>query len=177
MEFKGSKTEQNLLAGFAGESMARTRYDIYGGEAKKQGYEQIAAFFYETANNEKEHAKMMLKFLSGIGDTKDNLKAGVDGEHEEWSEIYKKSAEIAEEEGFKEIAVFFRKLCEVERHHEERYSELLKKVESDTVFKEDEETEWVCRNCGYVHKGKNAPEICPVCKHPKAFFEREAKNY
>ena len=177
MELRGSKTEQNLLAGFSGESMARTRYSIYASRAKAEGYEQIAEIFSKTAENEKEHAKMMLKFLDGVGDTEKNLKAAAYGEHEEWSKIYKEAEEVAAKEGFQEIAAFFRNLGDVEAEHEERYLTLLEGVQQGKTFSEDKPVKWICRNCGYVYEGENAPEVCPVCRHPKAYFERKAENY
>ena len=178
MLFKGSKTEQNLLAGFAGESMAANRYRFYAGKAKEDGFQQIAAIFEETANNEQEHAKIMFRFLNGIGDTAGNLSAAAMGEKEEWSKIYADSEKTAREEGFTEIADFFKYLCEVEAAHEERYKKLLERVNTHTVFvDENGEMYWKCRVCGYIYKGAVPPEICPVCKHPKAFYERKADNY
>lgn len=178
MELKGSKTEQNLLAGFAGESMAKNRYEFYASQADKEGYEQIADIFRETAWNERSHAKNMLQYCEGIGDTLKNLKAAAYGEHEEWSVIYKESAEVAREEGFEQIAKFFDYVSSVEKEHEERFNRLAQRVESQTVFKEDSETQvWICRNCGYIHVGKEAPKGCPLCKHPQAYFERKADNY
>lgn len=177
MELKGSKTEKNLLAAFAGESMARNRYTFYSGQAKKEGYEQIAAIFYETAENEKEHAKVILKFLSGIGTTAENLNAGAMGEHEEWSNMYKEMEKVASEEGFTDIASFFKMVAEVEEEHEKRYLKVLEHVEKNEVFKEEKKTSWKCRNCGYIHYGEIPPQTCPVCKHPMAYFERQAENY
>ncbi|HHV30918.1 rubrerythrin [Caproiciproducens sp. LBM24188] len=179
MELKGSKTEANLLAAFAGESQARNKYTFYASKARKEGYEQIAAIFEETANNEKEHAKLWFKYLHGgdIGKTADNLVDAAAGERFEWTEMYKEYADVAEQEGFKEIANTMRLIATVEKEHEERYRKLIQNLDQDIVFKADEETVWVCRNCGYVHIGKNAPAICPACKHPQAYFERKAKNY
>lgn len=179
MELKGSKTEANLLAAFAGESQARNKYTFYASKAKKEGYEQIAAIFEETANNEKEHAKLWFKYLHGgeIGPTEENLKDAAAGEHYEWTDMYKGFADVAEEEGFKEIAATMRMIATVEKTHEERYLKLLGNVKDHLVFQAGEETVWVCRNCGYVYVGKNAPAVCPACKHPQAYFERKAANY
>lgn len=177
MELKGSKTEANLRAAFAGESQARNKYTYYASVAKKEGYEQIAAIFEETANHEKEHAKRALKFLNGIGDTKANLKDAAAGENYEWSEMYKQFAEEAREEGFTEIAAFFEKVATVEAEHEKRFLKLLENLEQGKVFKKDTEQRWMCRNCGYVHTGAEAPELCPACAHPKAYFQIKAENY
>ena len=178
MLFKGSKTEKNLLAGFAGESMAANRYRFYAGKAKQDGFQQIAAIFEETADNEQQHAKVMFKFLEGIGTTAENLNAAAMGENEEWSEIYAESERVAREEGFTDIAEFFKHLSEVEKEHEARYRKLLERINTDTVFlDENGEMYWKCRNCGYVYKGAVPPEICPVCSHPQAFFERKPDNY
>ena len=177
MELKGSKTEANLWKAFAGESQARNKYTYFAGEARKAGYEQIAAIFEETAFNEKEHAKLWFKELGGIGDTAANLKAAAAGENEEWTSMYKEMAETAKEEGFTRLAFLFEAVGKIEKEHEERYLKLLANLESDVVFKAGEETVWICRNCGYVHVGKEAPAACPVCAHPKAFFERKADNY
>lgn len=177
MELKGSKTEANLLHAFAGESMARNKYTYYASVAKKEGYEQIRAIFEETAGNEKEHAKVIFKFLNGIGTTTENLKAAAEGEHDEWAVMYKEMEVVAREEGFENIANFFHEVAKVEAEHEQRYLTLLKRVENGTVFTEEKATVWVCRNCGRVHVGDTAPEVCPVCKHPKAYFERKATNY
>lgn len=186
---KGTKTEHNLMAAFAGESQARNRYTYYAGVAKKEGYEQIAALFTETADNEKEHAKRFFKFLDGtpveitatypsmFGDTITNLKAAAMGENEEWTELYPHFADVAEQEGFKEIAVVFRKIAEVEKRHERRYLNLLQNIEQQKVFKKDSTTEWKCRNCGYIHENSSAPEQCPACAHPKSFFELHCENY
>ena len=179
MELKGSKTEQNLLAAFAGESQARNKYTYFASKAKKDGYEQIAAIFEETANNEKEHAKMWFKELNGgeIPSTTDNLKAAADGENYEWTDMYETFAKEAEEEGFTQLAAKFRMVGAIEKHHEERYRKLLKNIEDEVVFSKDEDKIWICRNCGHVVIGKKAPEVCPVCAHPKSFFEVKAENY
>ena len=177
MELKGSKTEQNLLAAFAGESQARNKYDYYASKAKKEGYEQIAAIFQETANNEKEHAKMWFKLCHGINSTLDNLKDAATGENYEWTEMYKEFADVAEQEGFKDIAAKFRAVAAIEKTHEERYLKLYDNVKEGKVFAESAETVWVCRNCGHIHVGKTAPQVCPVCDHPQAYFERRAVNY
>lgn len=187
---KGTKTEQNLLKAFAGESQARSRYTFFSSQAKKEGYEQIAAIFLETAEQEKEHAKRFFKFLEGgmveitasypagvIGTTAENLKAAAEGEHEEWDVLYSDFGRVAQEEGFPEIAAAFNAIAKVEREHEERYLKLLKNVNDGKVFEKDEEIEWQCRNCGYVHKGKNAPNACPACQHPQAYFEEKKTNY
>ena len=184
MELKGSRTEQNLLAAFAGESQARTKYDIYASAAKKEGYEQIAAFFAETALNEKEHAKMWLRALSGFaegktpGDTAKNLAAAAEGEHEEWVNMYREFAQVAREEGFMELAARFEGVAEVERAHEARYNKLRENLEKGQVFKKEEGAKtWHCRNCGYIYEGEEAPAKCPVCSHPQAYFELEQTNY
>ncbi|MTI80997.1 MAG: rubrerythrin family protein [Firmicutes bacterium] len=177
MSVKGTKTEKNLMAAFAGESQARNKYTYFAGVAKKEGYQQIAAIFEETADNEKAHAKSALKFVNGIGDTKENLKAAADGENYEWTEMYKEFAATAKEEGFNEIAKFFENVGVIEKEHEERFKVLLKNIEDGKVFKKDQSTAWKCRNCGHVHIGEEAPEVCPTCQHPKAFFEVKADNY
>ncbi len=177
MELKGSKTEANLKAAFSGESEARNKYTYFASVAKKEGYEQIAAIFLETAENEKEHAKIHFKYLQGIGDTKSNLADAAAGENYEWTDMYARFAKEADEEGFKEIANRFRQIAEVEKHHEERFRKLLDNVEDGTVFKKGSIVIWKCRNCGHIHVGINAPEVCPVCAHPKAFFEIKAENY
>ena len=177
---KGTKTEQNLLKSFAGESQARSRYTFFASVAKKEGYEQIAGVFMETAEQEKEHAKKFFKYLEGgmvETTTVENLKAAADGENEEWADLYPEFARIAEEEGFPAIAVTFKMVAKVEAEHEARYRKLLARVEAGKFFEEDEEIEWQCRNCGYVHKGKKAPEKCPACAHPQAYFERKKNNY
>ena len=179
MELKGSRTEANLLAAFAGESQARNKYTFYASKAKKEGYEQIAAIFEETANNEKEHAKLWFKYLKGgeVPATTANLEDAAAGEHYEWTDMYKGFADVAQEEGFTEIAATMRMIASVEKTHEERYRKLIQNLKEDIVFRADEEVVWVCRNCGYVHIGKNAPAICPACKHPQSYFERKAANY
>lgn len=179
MELKGSKTEQNLMAAFAGESQARNKYSYYASQAKKDGYEQIAAIFEETANNEKEHAKLWFKELNGgkIPSTEENLKDAASGENYEWTEMYKAFAEVAKEEGFDQIAFLFEQVAEIEKNHEKRYLALLDKVEDDTVFHKDQEVIWICRNCGHVYYGKDALKVCPVCKHPESYMELKATNY
>ena len=179
MELKGSKTEQNLMAAFAGESQARNKYTYYASKAKKDGYEQIAAIFEETANNEKEHAKMWFKELHGgdVPTTTENLKDAADGENYEWTDMYEQFAKEAEEEGFKAIAAKFRMVGAIEKHHEERYRQLLKNIDDEVVFSRDEDKIWICRNCGHVVIGKKAPGVCPVCAHPQSYFELKAENY
>lgn len=178
-DLKGTKTEKNLLEAFAGESMARNKYTYFASKARKDGYEQIAAIFEETANNEKEHAKLWFKFLHGgeIAATPDNLRAAAEGENYEWTDMYDRMAREAEEEGFPEIAFKFRAVGAIERHHEERYRRLLKNIEEGIVFSREGDTVWICRNCGHIVIGKKAPEVCPVCLHKQSFFEIEAKNY
>ena len=178
-DLKGTKTEKNLLEAFAGESMARNKYSYWASKAKKDGYQQIAAIFEETANNEKEHAKMWFKYLEGgaIKDTVDNLKAAADGENFEWTDMYERMAQEADEEGFAEIAEKMRGVAAIEKHHEERYRKLLKNIEDAIVFSRDGDAIWICRNCGHVVVGKNAPEICPVCAHPQSYFELKAENF
>ena len=177
MELKGSKTEQNLLTAFAGESQARNKYTYFASVAKKEGYEQIMAIFQETADNEKEHAIMWFKELQLLGNTAENLKHAAEGENYEWTDMYKTMAEEAEEEGFTEIAAKFRMVAEIEIHHEERYLKLLENVEMQKVFEKSEEVMWKCRNCGHLVVGKKAPQVCPVCAHPQAHFEVCAQNY
>ena len=177
MDYKGTKTEQNLMAAFAGESQARNKYSYFASVAKKEGYEQIAAIFQKTADNEKEHAKMWFKELKGIGDTKANLEAAADGENYEWTDMYKTFADEAEAEGFTELAAKFRAVAMIEKAHEERYRRLLDNVEMNKVFEKAGETMWECRNCGHLVVGKKAPEICPVCAHPQSYFEVRAENY
>ena len=190
MELKGSQTEKNLLAAFAGESQARNRYNYFASKAKKEGYEQIAAIFEETANQEKEHAKREFKFLEGgeveitaafpagvIGTTVENLKDAAAGEHYETTEMYPGFAEVADKEGFPEIAEVFRSIAIAEKRHEERYLSLAKNITDGTVFKRDKPLRWVCRNCGYVHEGLEAPNICPACAHPLSYYEIEATNF
>ena len=177
-EIKGTKTEKNLNAAFAGESQARVKYQFYASKAKKEGYEQISAIFQETSNNEKEHAKIWYKLLhDGVADTMTNLKDAAAGENYEYTDMYKKFAEEAREEGFDEIAELFEKVGEIEKHHEERYLKLVENIEKGMVFKGDGVTVWKCRNCGYIHIGDSAPEECPVCKHPQSYFEIQAENY
>ena len=190
MELKGSQTERNLLAAFAGESQARNRYSYFASQAKKEGYEQIAAIFEETANQEKEHAKREFKFLQGgeveisaafpagvIGSTLENLKAAASGEHYETTEMYPGFAEVAEKEGFDEIAKVFRDIAVAEKRHEDRYLALAENITKGAVFKREKPVRWVCRNCGYVHEGPEPPETCPACAHPQSYYELEATNY
>ncbi|MDY4935163.1 MAG: rubrerythrin family protein [Candidatus Enteromonas sp.] len=179
MELKGSKTEQCLMQAFAGESQARNKYTYFASKAKKEGYEQIAALFLETADNEKEHAKLWFKYLEGgdIKSTEENLEEAANGENYEWTEMYPEFARVAESEGFKEIAAKFRLVAEIEKRHEERYKKLLNSVKTGVVFVSNDVAVWKCRNCGHIVVGKYAPEICPVCKHPKAFFELNVTNY
>ena len=187
---KGSKTEKNLLKSFAGESQAKNRYTFFSKAAKKEGYEQIAEFFMETASQEEQHAKLFFKFLEGgaveitatypagtIGTTLENLEAAASGENEEWTDLYPEFARIADEEGFKIVAAKYRMVAKVEEQHEKRYRKLAKNIKENTVFESEEETEWVCRNCGHVHKGKKAPANCPTCDHPQAYFEKRAVNF
>ena len=179
MDFKGSKTEKNLMEAFAGESQARNKYTYYASKAKKEGFEQIAAIFTETADNEKEHAKMWFKYLHGgsVPSTMENLLDAAAGENDEWTQMYKRMADEAEEEGFTEIAAKFRAVAEIERSHEERYRALAKNVEDKKVFTKDGEVYWQCRNCGHIYKGTKAPEVCPVCDHPQSYFEVRKINY
>ena len=179
MELKGSKTEQNLMTAFAGESQARNKYTYFASKAKKEGYEQIAAIFQETADNEKEHAKIWFKLLNGgeIGTTAENLNAAADGENYEWTDMYADFAKTAEEEGFTELAEKFRMVAEIEKTHEERYRALLHNVETKEVFEKSEVKVWECRNCGHIVVGVKAPQVCPVCNHPQAYFEIHAENY
>lgn len=184
MELKGSKTEKNLQIAFAGESQARNKYTYFAATARKEGYQQIAAIFEKTANNEKEHAKMWLKALFG-GDVKDGLKVtteealklAAEGENYEWTEMYSDMAKDAKEEGFDKLAYLFEEVGKIEKSHEERYKRLLEKVKEENVFKSEAPKMWVCRNCGHVHYGDKAPEVCPVCAHPKSYFEIKAENY
>ncbi len=176
-KYAGTKTEANLLAAFAGESQARNKYTYFASKAKKEGYEQISALFLKTADNEKEHAKMWLKELNGIGNTAENLLHAAEGENYEWTDMYEGFAKTAEEEGFHELAGKFRLVAAIEKHHEERYRALLHNVETKTVFEKSEVKVWECRNCGHIVVGTAAPEICPTCDHPKAYFEVNAKNY
>ena len=177
MELKGSKTEQNLRDAFSGESQARNKYAYFASVAKKEGYQQIAAIFEQTAANEKEHAKMWFKYLQGIGDTMAKLKSAAEGENYEWTDMYATFAEEAEAEGFTEIAAKFRMVAAIEKSHEERYLALLHNVEMQQVFEKSEEIMWECRNCGHLVIGKKAPEICPVCAHPQSYFEVRKENY
>ena len=177
MELKGSKTEKNLWTAFAGESQARNKYTYYASKAKKEGYEQIAAIFEETANNEKEHAKLWFKALGELKDTAANLLAAAEGENYEWTDMYDTFAREAEEEGFVALARQFRAVAAIEKSHEERYRALLNNVEMQQVFEKAEETMWECRNCGHLVMGKKAPEVCPVCAHPKSYFEVRKENY
>ena len=176
-ELKGSRTEQNLWAAFAGESQARNKYTYFASVAKKEGYEQISAFFLETADNEKEHAKLWFKHLKGIGNTKENLKSAAEGENHEWTSMYKAFAETARAEGFDDIAAQMEQVAEVERHHEERYLKLLENIESGKVFQREGAPDWICRNCGHIEAGDAAPTVCPVCNHPQAFFQLQVENY
>ena len=176
-ELKGTKTEANLMAAFAGESQARNKYTYYASKAKKEGYEQIAALFEETAAQEKEHAKMWFKLFHGIGSTASNLLDAATGENDEWTDMYPTMAKEAREEGFDAIADLFEGVAAIEKAHEERYRKLLASVEGKLVFSRDGDCIWQCRNCGHIHIGKEAPEICPVCKHPKAYFQLKAENY
>ena len=179
MELKGSKTEKNLMEAFAGESQARNKYTYFASKAKKEGYEQIAAIFQETADNEKEHAKLWFKLLNGgdIPSTEKNLKAAAEGENFEWTDMYDRMAKEAKEEGFDKIAYLFEQVGKIEKEHEARYLKLLENVEEGLVFSRDDERIWKCRNCGHIVVGKYAPEVCPVCNHPKSFFEIKAENY
>ncbi len=176
-KYDGTKTQKNLEAAFAGESEARNKYTYFASIAKKEGYEQIAALFLKTAENEKQHAKLWFKEMEGIGDTAHNLLAAASGENYEWTDMYVNFAKTAEEEGFPELAARFRLVAEVERHHEERYRALLKNVEMEEVFKKSEVKVWECRQCGHLVVGTQAPEICPVCSHPQSYFEVHAENY
>ena len=179
MELKGSKTEANRLAAFAGQSQARNKYTYYASQARKDGYEQSAAIFEETANNEKEHAKLWFKELHGgsVPSTIENLKDAAAGENYEWTEMYKEFAETAREEGFDNIAILFEKVGEIKKHHEERYMKLVGNIENNLVFERNEEKIWICRNCGHIYKGKKALKVCPVCKHPESYMELKAENY
>jgi rubrerythrin len=189
-DLKGTETEKNLLAAFAGESQARNRYTFFASQAKKDGYEQISAIFQETADNEKEHAEVFFKHLMGgdaeikasypagvIGTTAENLHTAAEGEKMEWGTLYPNFAEVAEKEGFSRIAESFREIGEVEAYHERRYRKLLENVKKNKVFKKDKVVKWKCRNCGYVHEGEEAPEVCPACKHPQSYYELWCENY
>ena len=179
MKLKGSKTEQNLMTAFSGESQARNKYTYYASKAKKDGYEQIAAIFEETANNEKEHAKMWFKELHGgeVPETLVNLLDAAAGENYEWTDMYDNFAKEAKEEGFDRIARLFESVAKIEKEHEERYRKLVENIKTDRVFKKEESVVWVCRNCGHVHVGKVAPKVCPVCNHPESYFEMKSENY
>ncbi len=177
MNIKGTKTEKNLMEAFAGESQARNKYTYFASVAKKEGYQQISAIFEQTANNEKEHAKLWFKALGELSDTAQNLLHAAEGENYEWTDMYDRFAKDAEEEGFLELAEQFRKVGEIEKSHEERYRKLLSNVEMQKVFEKSEETMWECRNCGHLVMGKKAPEVCPVCKHPQSYFEVRKENY
>ena len=179
MELKGSKTEQNLMTAFAGESQARNKYTYFASVARKEGYEQIAAIFEETANNEKEHAKMWFKELHGgeVPSTLENLLAAAEGENYEWTDMYAEFAKTAEDEGFTRIAYLFNEVAKIEKEHEERYRKLRENIENGVVFEKKEQTMWICRNCGHVHYGEKAPKVCPVCAHPQSYFEVRATNY
>ena len=177
MELKGSKTEKNLMTAFAGESQARNKYTYFASVAKKEGYEQIAAIFQQTADNEKEHAKLWFKALGGIGNTAENLVSAANGENEEWTEMYPEFARVAREEGFVALALQFEAVAKIEKEHEERYRKLLENVETAQVFAKAGITVWVCRNCGHIHISETAPKVCPVCLHPQAYFEVKANNY
>lgn len=176
-KYSGTQTEKNLEAAFAGESQARNKYTYFASKAKKEGFEQIAALFLETADNEKEHAKLWFKELEGIGDTAQNLAAAAAGENYEWTDMYEGFAKTAEEEGFKALAIKFRMVAAIEKHHEERYRALLKNVETAQVFEKSEVKVWECRNCGHIIVGTKAPQICPVCAHPQAYFEVHKENF
>ena len=176
-KYSGTQTEKNLMAAFSGESEARNKYTYFASKAKKEGFEQIAALFQKTADNEKEHAKMWFKELIGLGDTAENLLSGAEGENYEWTDMYAGFAETAEKEGFSELAAKFRMVAAIEKHHEERYRALLNNVETAKVFEKSEVKVWECRNCGHIVTGTKAPEMCPVCAHPKAYFEIHAENY
>ncbi len=176
-KYSGTQTEKNLMAAFSGESEARNKYTYFASKAKKEGFEQIAALFQKTADNEKEHAKMWFKELNGLGDTAENLLSAAEGENYEWTDMYAGFAETAEKEGFSELAAKFRMVAAIEKHHEERYRALLNNVETAKVFEKSEVKVWECRNCGHIVTGTKAPEMCPVCAHPKAYFEIHAENY
>lgn len=176
-KYSGTQTEKNLLEAFAGESQARNKYTYFASKAKKEGYEQIAALFLKTAENEKEHAKLWFKELNGIGDTAENLAAAAEGENYEWTDMYSGFAKTAEEEGFTELAARFRLVAAIERHHEERYRALLKNIETASVFEKSEVKVWECRNCGHIVVGTSAPQTCPACNHPQSYFEINAENY
>ena len=174
-KYAGTKTEADLMEAFAGESQARNKYTYFASKAKKEGYEEIAAIFEETANNEKEHAKMWFKKLGGIGTTAENLKAAAGGENGEWTEMYPRMAKEAREEGFDDVAALFEGVAAIEKNHEARYKRLLAALEGDAVFNDEEEVVWICRNCGHEYVGKSAPKVCPVCAHPQSYFERKVR--
>ena len=176
-KYAGTQTEKNLEAAFAGESQARNKYTYFASVAKKQGFEQIAALFLKTADNEKEHAKMWFKELAGIGDTAENLAAAAEGENYEWTDMYSEFAKVAREEGFEQIAALFEGVAAIEKEHEERYRRLITNIEQGVVFSKDGDTIWQCRNCGHICIGKEAPEVCPVCAHPQSYFQVKAENY
>lgn len=176
-KLKGTKTEKNLMDAFSGESQARNKYTYFASVAKKEGYVQMSRLFEETAGNEKEHAKIWFKLLGGIGDTQSNLMEAAGGEHYEWTEMYPNMAKDAKEEGFDDIAALFEQVAAIEKEHEERYNTLLKNMQDAKVFKKDKEVEWICSNCGHIHVGTDAPQLCPVCAHPRAHFELRVKNY
>ena len=176
-KYAGTKTEKNLWEAFAGESQARNKYTYFASVAKKAGYEQIAALFLKTAENEKEHAKLWFKALGGVGTTEENLKAAAEGENFEWTDMYERMAQEADEEGFHDLAEQFRGVGAIEKHHEERYRALLSNVDNELVFSKDGDKIWQCRNCGHICIGKNAPEVCPVCSHPQSYFEIKKENY
>lgn len=176
-KYDGTKTQKNLMEAFSGESQARNKYTFFASAAKKAGYEQLAALYLETADQEKEHAKLWFKELTGIGSTEDNLISAAEGENYEWTDMYARMAKEAEEEGFKELAAKFRLVASVEAAHERRYLKLLESLRENKTFKGDAPLGWKCRNCGYIHEGENAPEVCPACLHPKAYFERKVENY
>ena len=178
MELKGSRTEQNLMTAFAGESQARVKYQYYASQAKKDGYEQIAAFFEETSGNEKEHAKIWFKLLhNGMPNTVVNLNDAANGENFEWTDMYKEFEEVARKEGFAKIANLFKEVGKIEKEHEERYRQLLENIDNEEVFRKTNKQIWICRNCGYIHSDIEAPEVCPVCNHPKSYFEIKCENY
>ena len=176
-KYAGTQTEKNLEAAFAGESMARNKYTYFASKAKKEGFEQMAELFLKTADNEKEHAKLWFKELEGIGSTAENLLSAAEGENQEWTDMYVGFAKTAEEEGFPELAEKFKRVAEIEKHHEERYRELLSNLENDEVFKKSSVRVWECRNCGHIVIGENAPEVCPTCNHPQSYFEIKSENY
>lgn len=177
MNLKGTRTEANIKAAFAGESQARNKYTFYAAQAKKEGYEQMAAIFLETADHEKEHAKRLLRFINGIGDTKENLRDAAAGEHYEWTEMYREFAEVAKSEGFDQVAEVFLEIAEVEEEHEKRFLALLKNIDEGRVFKREDDVRWKCRNCGYIHQGKEAPKVCPACAHPQGHYELFTEPY